>query len=141
MGDKMKKLGLLVFVALTLLLTGCGTKAGYSEVSYSELNKKMENKDSFPLFIGATSCTHCNTYKEILKEFSKKYDVEIFYIDIDGITKDEFNQLVIDFNFQKSTPTTMIITNGEKPSTFDMFEGASYDKLISLLKKHGYIGE
>lgn|SRR5574344_203746 len=136
----MKKVLLICLLFLSFMLTGCG-KLGYKEISYDDLMKKMENKESFPLFIGAESCSHCATYKKALKKFINNYDVTIYYLDIDNISKDEYSSLIVDLNFTRRTPTTMIITDGEKPSTSDMFEGADYDKLVKMLTDYGYIGE
>ena len=50
---------ILFMVILVLSLTGCGNKIKtYEEISYKQFVQKIENKDSFILFIVAESCQH-----------------------------------------------------------------------------------
>lgn len=56
----MKKVLILMIVPL-LLICGCSKKT-YTEISYDEFKQKIDNKESFILFIGAESCAHCATY-------------------------------------------------------------------------------
>ena len=65
------------------MITGCFNKGkGYTEIGYDNLMKKINNKESFVLMIGSSSCTHCDEFKLTLEEINKKYPINIQYIDI-----------------------------------------------------------
>ncbi|MDD3341787.1 MAG: thioredoxin domain-containing protein [Bacilli bacterium] len=132
----MKKL-LLLFVPFLFLL-GC-TKTTYKEISMKELNTMIDTKESFALFIGATSCSHCDTYKGTLKKVIKDYDVEVYYIDIDNLSADE-NSTLKSIASYTGTPTTVFIENGKEKSAYSRIIGdRDYDYIVNKFKASEYI--
>ena len=62
---------------LLILLVGC-SKTTYSEpmiINYNEFQTKIENKESFVLFMWQTGCSHCETFKPTLNDVIKQKDI------------------------------------------------------------------
>lgn len=137
----MKKVFLLIIMLLPLL-AGCGSKlTTYEEIEYDEFIEKIENKDDFILFIGSSTCQHCDAFKETVKSVVKKYQIKIYYIDIHKFTEQQSNKFKTYINFS-STPTTVFIYNGIEKTTYNRINGnLSYDKVIDKLTKAGFIKE
>ena len=122
-----------------LLLVGCGKKE-YTELSYIDLENKLNNKDSFVLLIGSDTCSACASYEKTMQEVMKDTNVEIFYVNLNALSNEDYAKIYSKF-VVNSTPTTIFISEGEETSTYDRIIGAAnYDKVISSLEKHGYIG-
>lgn len=137
----MKKILLLLLCALCL--SACSNKkiTNYTEITYAELKQKIENKETFPLFIGSHVCPHCDDYKITLKRFVSNYQVEVFYLDVANMKAEEVYELRTLVNFS-STPTTAFMIDGEEKSTYDRIVGAlPYSKVVTKFEKMGYIKE
>lgn len=132
----MKKI--FVLLIISLLLVGCGSQS-YTKVDYNELTEKLNNKDSFVLVIGSSTCAACKEYKVTMEEIMTKYNLEIYNIEIDSLSEEDGRKFSTAFTFQY-TPTTIFIVNGEEKTTYDRLEGAaSNEEVIKLLKKYNYI--
>lgn len=138
----MKKI-LMIFAALLCIFvsTGCGTRT-YKTITFDEYKSKIDNKESFILFIGSETCSHCTEFKKTINEVLKEYNVEINYIDISKFTvteSEKFNAMV---KFT-GTPTTVFYENGveEHPSYNRISGSRSYSEVVKALKKNGYIKE
>ena len=137
----MKKIKYLVlFIAImSITLMGC-SKKGYIEITYNELQTKIQNKETFVLFIGRETCTACSIYKEILNERANEHKgINIYYIDLDHFTEEEANKIDTTYDYS-GTPTSFIIENGNLPSSYDKFTGYNiYDSLIKKLREKGIL--
>ena len=132
----MKKI-LILFITL-FMLTACGNKT-YDEISYDELNKMLEKKQDFILFIGSDTCSACNTYKEILNDVIEEYGTDVKYINLASLSKAEESSLVSKFPIN-GTPTTVFITNGEEEDTHNRIVGsAKKSEIVNEFKENGYI--
>ncbi len=135
-----KVLYVLILIPLLIIMSGCGNKT-YDEITYDELKTMLDNKESFVLFIGSATCSHCDAYKVTLNKVIKEYDVDIKYIDISEMSDTEVSSLQAKFPFS-GTPTTIFIEDGEEESTFNRIEGeSSYSEVIEALTENGYIKE
>ena len=65
----MKKI--LIILSLVIIFTGCKGK-DLINISYDELKTKIENKESFVLYVGSTSCSPCANYKPRLEKAVNK---------------------------------------------------------------------
>ena len=132
----MKKI-LILFITL-FMLTACGNKT-YDEISYDELNKMLEKKQDFILFIGSDTCSACNTYKETLNDVIEEYGTDVKYINLASLSKAEESSLVSKFPIN-GTPTTVFITNGEEEDTHNRIVGsAKKSEIVNEFKENGYI--
>ena len=109
-----------------------------TKITYKEIEKKVENKDDFILVISRTTCSHCQSYKPKLQEIVKKYNITIYYIDIDEEKKaDEFLEK---YNLDGATPVTIFIKNGKETSILNRLEGdLEIDKVEKRLKEMNFI--
>lgn len=137
----MKKLKylLLLIAVISITLIGCA-KQGYKTITYNELQKKIENKETFILFVGRESCSACSIYKEILNERANDHKgINFYYIDLDSLSEEEINKIDSTYDYS-ATPTSFIIEKGEMPTSFDKFTGYNiFDNLIEKLKEKGII--
>ncbi len=138
----MKKL--LIFLTIVtsclLLLSGCKTKEKkIVDITLDEFKKKIENKETFPLFIGNDSCSHCISYLPILKKVVEDYDITLYHLDNSKLSEDELSEFNSYINIS-GTPTVVFITNGEEETTLNRINGeVSREATISRFKTNGYI--
>lgn len=138
----MKKVicGLFIMVLSLVLLSGCGNRFNnYTSISFYEFNAKKENKESFPLVIGSSTCSACAKYKITMDEFIQKYQTEVFYIDISKLSDDEYSSLKTEISFD-GTPTTVFYEEGKLTSYYNRLSGAEdIDTVINIFKDNGYL--
>lgn len=110
----------------------------YIDINYEELMNKIDNSDSFILFIYQLGCTHCESFKPKLNEVIKKYNLKIYAIDLENLDDKQYEKIK-NKTFISGTPTTVYFKNGKKE---DKITGdKSKEKLINFLKKAEYIKE
>lgn len=143
-----EKVLLLVSICVMILLGAViadriMAKSYLSEISYDEIIEKLDNKDTFVLLISQTTCSHCIEYKPKLKEVSNEYEIDVYYIDVDLLKKDEYNELNSRLSFKTSgTPLTIFLKDGEETTVANRIKGnASKDKIVKKLKSNGFISE
>ncbi len=108
-------------------------------INYSELETKINNKESFILLISQSDCAHCLAFKPGFKEVLAKYDITAYEIQTDQISNEENNKLKLIANIS-GTPTTVFIVDGEEANTANRLVGeATKTKIESRLKAMGYI--
>ncbi len=111
------------------------------EITYDELQKKVDNKESFILLFSQTQCSHCAEYKPVLKKVLTKYDLYAYEIVTDKLTKEE-NAKIKDIANISGTPATVFIEDGVETKTSTRLSGTkSESKIVSRLKSLGYIKE
>ena len=144
MKDK-KNIIIIIIIIIIVLGIGLGyllfnSNSNLIELDYHNLENKINNKESSVVCISRTTCSHCNDYKPKLRKVANKYNINIYYTDIDKYTKTDlkkFNNLI---SFDGGTPVTIFIKNGEEKTTATRIEGdVSTDKIIDKLKKNGFI--
>lgn len=136
----MKRLMIGFMICFVIFLTGCSKKlTAYHEITYKEYIGMMERDETFPLVIGSSTCSACSMFKVTMESFIKKYQVEVFYIDISKLSEDDLNLLKSEVNFS-STPTTIFIEKGEHTSVYHRIVGSeSLSGVLKSYKKMGYI--
>lgn len=113
------------------------------EIKFSELQKKVDNKETFILVLTQTDCSHCMEYKPTLKKVLAEYDIYAYELNIseDKISKEDKAKLKQIAN-TSGTPTTVFITNGEEKTTSTRLVGnRPSSDIIKRLKAMGYIKE
>ena len=131
--------GLLVYAGIVLNNNRLKEEKYFKELSISELQEKIDNKESFILVISQTTCSHCAEYKPRIKKVLAKYEITGYYIEKDLLNEEETTQLNNIANIS-GTPATIFITDGEEKSSSTRISGArSTDVIISRLKAMGYI--
>ena len=140
-----EKIIILVGICLMVLLGAViadriMAKSYLSKISYDEVIKKLDNKDTFVLLISQTTCSHCATYKPKLKEITKDYNLDIYYIDYDTESSSDQKDFLNYFHLSGATPTTMFIKEGHEVSVLNRLEGDfGVKKVVKQLQKLGFI--
>ncbi|MBQ4031097.1 MAG: thioredoxin family protein [Bacilli bacterium] len=131
--------GLLVYAGIVLNNNRLKEEKYFKELTISELQEKIDNKESFILVISQTTCSHCAEYKPRIKKVLAKYEVTGYYIEKDLLNAEETTQLNNIANIS-GTPATIFIIDGEEKSSSTRISGArSTDVIVSRLKAMGYI--
>ena len=140
----MKKKIVILIICLVLLIGGIFiitglNKGGLEKISNKELLTKIENKESFILMVGQTTCSHCLEYRPRLEKILKEYNLVGYYIEFDLLNdseKEEFNKYIT----FSSTPVTIFFDKGGEETTATRIVGARDNEyVIAKLKKNGYI--
>ena len=136
----MKKVLLVLFVLLSL--TACNKKFSKGEVvtAYAdEVLEKLENKESFIVYVGYDDCQSCKEFKPILNQLIENYDITIYYLPTDDKqTEDQLNEIQYNYFYRMYwTPTTYIVEDGEVIAIKEQL--IEYEELAEWLKEYGKI--
>ena len=136
----MKKVLLVLFVLLSL--TACNKKFSKGEVvtAYAdEVLEKLENKESFIVYVGYDDCQSCKEFKPILNQLIENYDITIYYLPTDdNQTEDQLNEIQYNSFYRMYwTPTTYIVEDGEVIAIKEQL--IEYEELVEWLKEYGKI--
>lgn len=147
----MKKI-IIIIATLAVIMT-TGAIIGYNiknkekntiedkiiELTFDELNKKINNKDTFILIVSQTGCSHCKTYKEIVNNIINKYDVDFYDINLTNLSDEETSEFIKIVN-SSGTPTTVFMFDGVEKTTLNRISGSSSEeKVVAKLKKLGFL--
>lgn len=137
----MKKIKYLLLVLLVgVIFTGCG-KNNLKTIGFNELNKKLENGESFFFEVVQDGCSHCANFTPKLKEILNEYDVIGYQLNLTDLTEENYKTFNSMFDVD-GTPTTIFIVNGKEVSLLQRIDGdVSKEKIISKLKTNKYINE
>ena len=133
----MKKVLLVLLVMLSLVGCSKGTYTEPVEIKYDEFQTKIDNKESFVLFMWQTGCSHCEAFEPTLKEVIKEKDILIYSINLKNLTEEEYAKLE-NKTFIKGTPTMVYIEEGSVQST-KLVGNKSKEDLIDFLKNYEVI--
>lgn len=125
---------------VSLFVSGCSSKLdGYTNISYKELMKKLDNKETFPLVIGSSECSACATYEITMNSFIKDQQVEVFLLDLLSLSDDEYQSFKTEISFT-GTPTTVFYEDGKLTSYYNRIDGAASMSVVkTYFKNNGYI--
>ncbi|HHT38774.1 MAG TPA: thioredoxin family protein [Mollicutes bacterium] len=139
-----KKIAIMLFVfsliVLLIVFTNWNKNNEYlKDVTYSEIKNKVENKESFVLYIGNEFCSYCKLFEPKLRAVANEYKLVIYKIDTATMTTDE-NQEFKGLVGSVGTPTVVFFYDGVESGTSNRMNGnISKDKIIDKLKINDYI--
>ena len=111
------------------------------ELTFNELESKLNNQDSFVLIITQTGCSHCEAYLPVVQNVSNKYKVDFYVLNRTNISDEERTKLKNIANIS-GTPTTLFYTSGEEKSALNRLVGQATEyRLVEKLSSEGYIHE
>ena len=111
------------------------------ELTFNELESKLNNQDSFVLIITQTGCSHCEAYLPVVQNVSNKYKVDFYVLNRTNISDEERTKLKNIANIS-GTPTTLFYTSGEEKSALNRLVGQATEyRLVEKLTSEGYIRE
>lgn len=109
----------------------------YKEITYTELNKKRENKDDFILYIHQTGCRACNNFSPTLKSVINANKVTVYALNLTNLSEEESQKFDISII---GTPTIIFFKDGEEESETTRLVGVKTSKVLTnKLKNMGYI--
>ena len=127
----MKKV--LIGILMLIIFTGCKNKS-LIDITYDELKTKIENKESFVLYVGSTNCSHCAKYKPQLEKVINKYNLDVYYINMANLSKAKADSVLKKVD-GPGTPMTVYIEKG-KTKTSPRIEGEQeYEDIVEFFKE------
>lgn len=136
----MKKLIVVLLIILSsLIISGCSNDEVIKEISYKELEEKINNKESFILELVQTGCSHCEEFSPRFKAILKTNNLKAYSLNLYNLTEEEIERFD-NLTTVTGTPTVLFFEDGKETS--NKINGAvSNDKIKEKLKKNGYIKE
>lgn len=137
----MKKVFKFSFLCLLILfISGC-EKNYMKEISYSEYEKLIEDKETFILEVMKTDCSACINFEPKIKAVANEYKLEIKYINIANLSDEEHDALTKKTGVS-ATPTVIFYNDGEEKTVASRINGSvSKEKIITKFKANGFIAE
>lgn len=139
---KNKFMFIIIFIMVTLLtiiVVFDDSKIYLSELTYSALEKKINNNEDFILFVKQDGCSHCQNFTPKFEKVLKTYEIEAYYINITNLTKEEKVSLSEIVTID-GTPIVFFFENGSPIST-TIDGNKSKEVIIGKLKATNYIKE
>lgn len=110
-----------------------------TEITTTELENKINNKDTFVLVISQTGCSHCEQYLPELNRTLKEVNLTAFVVNLTNLSNEEATTLNKYVNVS-GTPTTIFYHEGVETTTLNRISGyAPKVKIKERLKSLGYI--
>lgn len=135
-------IGIIIVALIAIIIYGIYKlmpSKSYTEISYSEYQEMINNKEDFILYIGSSQCSHCIEFKPTIEKVINDYDLDIKYINIYELSTKEYEVLKNKTKIQ-GTPTIVFIEDGIAKSGDNKIEGSKdYNSVVSKLKENGYI--
>lgn len=85
----------------------------YRPTTLSEINNILESNETKMVVIGRTGCEFCQKYLPELNELIKEKKVDIYYIDIAYLSKDDYNTFLL--NSGLTIPSKCTDSKTEEP--------------------------
>jgi len=128
------------FIILVIALTGCNYIKEYLEqIDYATVKNKIEAQESFVLYVGNKSCSHCIDFEPKIRNVVNKYKVIVYKIDTSTMSTEEYDEF-LDSIGSIGTPTVLFFRNGIESGSVNRIEGdVSKDIIINKLKVNAYI--
>lgn len=108
-------------------------------ITIQELEKKINNKETFMLVLTQTGCSHCEQYLPELSRTLSLHNLVAYELNITNLD-DEGKKTLSQYANFSGTPTTIFFTDGVEKTTLNRIIGyASQSKIEERLKSLGYI--
>lgn len=135
----MKYIKYLCIICMILLLSGCRSKiTTYEQIDYNTYTEKKSQKEDYILYLGSSSCSHCQNFKPVLESIIEEYQLQIFYVDISTLTEKEYAVLKNDTKLQ-GTPTVVFVEEGVVKTSPKIIGEVDYGTAVSKFEESGYI--
>ncbi|MBR1717769.1 MAG: conjugal transfer protein TraF [Bacilli bacterium] len=117
-----------------------GTKT-YQNITFDEYKKKIENKDTFLLFVWQEGCSHCEAFDPTLKNVISNLKIKVYGIDLRSMSEEEY-QVFKNKTFVTGTPSLVLINEGKYlGSDYKLVGDKSEDELLKFLNEIEVIKE
>ena len=117
-------IGFIILISISIILM-LSEKRNIKEIDYRGYAEKMKSSDYSIFLLAREGCTHCQMYKPFVDKIAKKYELTVYYLDVDKLKENEFydihdsvsaliNEYSSDGEAIIPTPTTVIYKNGSE---------------------------
>lgn len=113
----------------------------YIKININDLEKKINDKDSFILTIINSSSENNKNFSKDLKLITEKELVKIYYIDINNLGTKDITLLMNVVSYD-TVPTLAFINKGKELDRKNRLFGYDYntkEKIITILTKNNYL--
>lgn len=134
----MKKL-FICLVMVLLVVTACSKKKeSYSyALSVQEVIDKVENQESFVVYLGTTTCSACQTFAPIAEKMNENYGTQIYHVELDLEKNEDLKNELLEIMPVVYTPSINIVVDG---NVVDTYEGVlEYMDLKEFIKEYGFV--
>ena len=129
-------------IELPIALQG---EAGFTEITYSEYEEKMNTEAPFWVVVVRDGCGYCEMYEPILEEVAGEYKIPIYYINMSNLNSEEYTALGTSNSYFKKnqgkwgTPTTLFMYG---KSVIDSISGyVDKDEFVDFVKENFKVEE
>lgn len=129
-------------IELPIALQG---EAGFTEITYSEYEEKMNTEAPFLVVVVRDGCGYCEMYEPILEEVAGEYKIPIYYINMSNLSSEEYTALGTSNSYFKKnqgkwgTPTTLFMYG---KSVIDSISGyVEKDEFVDFVKENFKVEE
>lgn len=109
-------------------------EAGFTEITYSEYEEKMNTKEPFLVVIVRDGCGYCEMYEPILEEVASEYKLPIYYINMTNLNNDEYTALGTSNSYLKKNQG-----NWGTPTTLFMYGSTVVDSIPGYVDKDEFV--
>ncbi|MDY0277563.1 MAG: hypothetical protein RBQ97_05725 [Acholeplasma sp.] len=139
----MKKL-IVIMLSILLFFSGCKT-SGFIEVDTKTVNDKLENSDTFILYMGLSYCSACKIFRSVVKSSIDKENFDVFYLEFDKVPEKDQELLTTTITsfleqnetFPYSFPILFVIKDGVILDQFSLQQADTEDKFIKRINNSG----
>ena len=129
-------------IELPIALQG---EIGFTEITYSEYEEKMNTEAPFLVVVVRDGCGYCEMYEPILEEVAGEYKIPIYYINMSNLSSEEYTALGTSNSYFKKnqgkwgTPTTLFMYG---KSVIDSISGyVDKDEFVDFVKENFKVEE
>ena len=127
-------------VELPIALSG---EAGFTEITYSEYEEKVNNEEAFLVIIVRDGCGYCEMYEPIVEEVANEYKLPIYYINLTNLSEEEVSELSSKNVYLKrnkwGTPTTLFMYGSHVVDSISGY--VEKDTFVDFVKENFVAGE
>ena len=127
-------------IELPIALSG---EAGFTEITYSQYEEKVNNEEAFVVIIVRDGCGYCEMYEPIVSEVANEYKLPIYFINLTNLSEDEVNLLSTTNSYLKrndwGTPTTLFMYGSHIVDSISGY--VEKDAFVDFVKENFVTGE
>ena len=124
--------GIMAVLLIAVFIIGImsQSKSGDSK-TMKEFESAFNSKSRKVIYYASSKCGYCELQTPILETLAEDYDIKYVDIDITKLSKEQKKKIDSKLNIEGSTPTTVVVENGEVVDTkVGYTEGKEYVKFF-----------
>lgn len=109
------------------------------EISYEEYIEKVNNSESFILYVKQTYCSHCKSFTPVISKVLEDYKIEANYINLTKLSDNERDIFTNELSIN-GTPSVLFFEEGIELGKYSRIVGdKTYKYIVNKLETQGYI--